>query len=123
MGYIAKESVVQEARPNKNVYSLTAEGKTQFEHYLHSPVEKDSYRSDFLVRMFFGGVFGRRDARRLDSRRDPQGGGGRRSIAADEGGLGRRHAGIENVVPGYRHRVECFQIANAARDAQAIDGL
>ncbi|MFC3803081.1 helix-turn-helix transcriptional regulator [Cohnella sp. GCM10012308] len=54
MGYIVKESIVQEGRPNKNVYSLTSDGRTQFEHYLHAPVEKDSYRSDFLVRMFFG---------------------------------------------------------------------
>ncbi|MFD2332231.1 helix-turn-helix transcriptional regulator [Cohnella sp. GCM10020058] len=54
LGYIVKESVVQEGRPNKNVYSLTSEGRAQFEHYLHSPVENDSYRSDFLVRMFFG---------------------------------------------------------------------
>lgn len=54
MGYIVKESVVQEGRPNKNVYSLTGDGRTQFERYLHAPVEKDSYRSDFLVRMFFG---------------------------------------------------------------------
>ncbi|CAI6056298.1 helix-turn-helix transcriptional regulator [Cohnella sp. JJ-181] len=54
LGYIVKESVVQEGRPNKNVYSLTSEGRAQFEQYLHSPVENDSYRSDFLVRMFFG---------------------------------------------------------------------
>ncbi|MEK0314223.1 PadR family transcriptional regulator [Cohnella sp. 56] len=54
LGYIVRESVMQEGRPNKNMYSLTAEGRAQFERYLQSPVEKDSYRSDFLVRMFFG---------------------------------------------------------------------
>lgn len=52
-GYIVKESVVQEGRPNKNVYSLTTMGREQFQTYLESPVEKDSFRSDFLVRMFF----------------------------------------------------------------------
>lgn len=54
LGYIVKESIVQEGRPNKNVYSLTDAGKEQFAHYMQSPVEKDSYRSDFLLRMFFG---------------------------------------------------------------------
>jgi len=53
LGYIAKESIVQDGRPNKNVYSLTEAGKEQFALYMHSPVEKDSYRSDFLMRMFF----------------------------------------------------------------------
>ncbi|NBD24008.1 PadR family transcriptional regulator [Paenibacillus glycinis] len=53
-GYILKESVIQESRPNKNVYSLTEAGRAQFQAYLESPVEKDSYRSDFMVRMFFG---------------------------------------------------------------------
>lgn len=53
-GYIRKESVIQESRPNKNVYSLTEAGRAQFRAYLESPLEKDSFRSDFMVRMFFG---------------------------------------------------------------------
>ncbi|MBO7748910.1 PadR family transcriptional regulator [Paenibacillus sp. MWE-103] len=53
-GFIVKESVIQEGRPNKNVYSLTDAGRAQFQAYLESPVEKDVFRSDFLVRMFFG---------------------------------------------------------------------
>lgn len=52
-GYIVKENVIQEGRPNKNTYSLTEAGREQFQKFLESPIEKDSYRSDFLVRMFF----------------------------------------------------------------------
>ncbi|MCM3631625.1 PadR family transcriptional regulator [Paenibacillus glycanilyticus] len=53
-GFIVKESVIQEGRPNKNVYSLTDAGRAQFQAYLESPIEKDVFRSDFLVRIFFG---------------------------------------------------------------------
>jgi hypothetical protein len=54
LGYITKENIPQENRPNKNVYTLTSEGKDQFQIYLNSPVEKPTIRSDFLMRMFFG---------------------------------------------------------------------
>jgi DNA-binding PadR family transcriptional regulator len=54
LGYITKENISQENRPNKNVYSLTSAGKEQFQIYLNSPVEAPTVRSDFLVRMFFG---------------------------------------------------------------------
>jgi DNA-binding PadR family transcriptional regulator len=54
LGYITKENIAQESRPNKNVYTITALGKEQFTEYLNSPVEKESVRSDFHMRMFFG---------------------------------------------------------------------
>jgi DNA-binding PadR family transcriptional regulator len=54
LGYITKENIVQENRPNKNVYTITALGKEQFSEYMSSPVEKETMRSDFHMRMFFG---------------------------------------------------------------------
>lgn len=54
LGYITKQSVPQDNRPMKNVYTLTDRGRNQFERYLESPVEKESYRSDFLTRLYFG---------------------------------------------------------------------
>lgn len=53
-GYITKESVVQEGKPNKNMYSITELGRKQFQQYLRSPVEEDVLRSDLLMRLFFG---------------------------------------------------------------------
>jgi DNA-binding PadR family transcriptional regulator len=53
-GYIVKESVVQDNRPNKNVYSITEAGRERFRQYLDSPPEKEAYKSDFMVRLFFG---------------------------------------------------------------------
>lgn len=54
LGYITKENIAQENRPNKNVYTLTQAGREQFQIYLNSPIEEPTVRSDFLVRMFFG---------------------------------------------------------------------
>ena len=53
-GLISKESVVQEGKPNKNVYAITVQGREKFMQYMHSEVEPDSFRSDLLMRLFFG---------------------------------------------------------------------
>jgi DNA-binding PadR family transcriptional regulator len=53
-GYIAKEVVIQEGKPNKNVFSITEKGKILFYEYLCSPIEDDVIRSDFLMRLHFG---------------------------------------------------------------------
>jgi DNA-binding PadR family transcriptional regulator len=53
-GYIEKDTVLQEGKPNKNVYSITEKGKELFFDYLDSPIEPDVCRSDFLMRMYFG---------------------------------------------------------------------
>ncbi len=53
-GLITKESVIQEGRPNKNLYSITEEGKLQFKKYMYSPVEDNEFKSDAMTRLFFG---------------------------------------------------------------------
>ena len=58
-GWLASQRVVQEDKPNKRVYSLTAEGKTEFIDWL-STSEDDlktsfSIKSGFLMRLFFAG--------------------------------------------------------------------
>ncbi|CAM3784545.1 PadR family transcriptional regulator [Cohnella lubricantis] len=54
LGYIEKENVVQDNRPNKNVYSITDSGRERFMAYMNSPLDVETYRSDFMVRLFFG---------------------------------------------------------------------
>ncbi len=53
-GLIKKEIVIQEGKPNKNVYTITESGKEFFYEYMNCPVENDIYRSDFLMRLYFG---------------------------------------------------------------------
>ncbi|MGZ9586371.1 PadR family transcriptional regulator [Paenibacillus marinisediminis] len=50
---IIKEIIVQEGKPNKNIYSITESGKKHFMDYMNSPVQDDIYRSDILARLFF----------------------------------------------------------------------
>lgn len=54
LGYIIKESVQQDNRPTKNVYSITDSGRERFMEYMNSPLDAETYRSDFMVRLFFG---------------------------------------------------------------------
>ncbi|MBE1446791.1 PadR family transcriptional regulator [Paenibacillus sp. OAS669] len=51
---ITKESIEQQGKPNKNVYTITEKGKAQFHSYLESKLQDNVLRSDFMVRMFFG---------------------------------------------------------------------
>lgn len=53
-GLITKESVIQEGKPNKNLYSITEEGQHQFKQYMYSPIENDEFKSDAMTRLFFG---------------------------------------------------------------------
>lgn len=55
---ITKENVLQEGKPNKNVFTITEAGKSRFYEYLHSPMETDTVKSDFLMRLYFGQLVG-----------------------------------------------------------------
>ena len=52
-GLIIKETVIQEGKPNKHVYTITVSGKKSFYEYMNEPIEDDTYRSDFLMRLYF----------------------------------------------------------------------
>ena len=53
-GLVRSALVVQSGRPNKNVYSLTLEGRACFLDTLEEPPAEDSFRSEFLMQLFFG---------------------------------------------------------------------
>jgi DNA-binding PadR family transcriptional regulator len=53
-GLITKESIQQEGKPNKNVYSITERGRELFRAYLDSDIQDNEMKSDFMVRMYFG---------------------------------------------------------------------
>lgn len=57
-GLITKENVLQEGRPNKHLYTITDKGKQQFFAYLNSPLNDDTFNSDFLMRLYFGEFVG-----------------------------------------------------------------
>lgn len=51
-GKILKEVVIQEGRPNKNIYAITESGKEEFDDYLQSEIDDETFKSDFLMRLF-----------------------------------------------------------------------
>lgn len=53
-GYITKESIIQEGKPNKNLYSITVLGREKFQEYMHGPMDSEIFRSDLLMRLYFG---------------------------------------------------------------------
>lgn len=54
-GLITKRSLVQEGKPNKNIYSVTDKGRRQFQSYLASDIQEVEIKSDIMVRLYFGG--------------------------------------------------------------------
>ncbi|WP_430509476.1 helix-turn-helix transcriptional regulator [Gottfriedia solisilvae] len=53
-GFVKKEIIQQEGKPNKNLFVITDKGKEEFIEYLESPINPTIMRSDFLIRLFFG---------------------------------------------------------------------
>ena len=52
-GKIKKEIVIQEGRPNKNVFAITEAGREEFAAYFESDVDVETVKSDLLMRLFF----------------------------------------------------------------------
>ena len=53
-GMIEKKQVIQNGKPNKNIYSITKDGKKKFRKYMNSDVVPESIKSDFLLRLYLG---------------------------------------------------------------------
>ncbi len=53
-GFVEKKTIIQDGKPNKNLFIVTEEGKKEFEKSLSNEIIDDVYTSEFLVRMYFG---------------------------------------------------------------------
>ena len=53
-GLVEKEVIFQDGKPNKNVFTITENGKIQFYNYLGTSISPESRESEFLVRMYLG---------------------------------------------------------------------
>lgn len=53
-GKVEKRVVIQESKPNKNIYTITDDGRQEFSDYLSSSTNEEILKSDFLVRIYFG---------------------------------------------------------------------
>ncbi|CAK8054317.1 PadR family transcriptional regulator [Eupransor demetentiae] len=53
-GLVTKETVVQSDKPNKNIFAITPAGKAAFKEALEADLADDSFKSDYLLRLYFG---------------------------------------------------------------------
>ncbi|HEY7835798.1 MAG TPA: PadR family transcriptional regulator [Ktedonobacterales bacterium] len=54
-GLVASDLVVQESRPNRRVYQLTAAGQAELDRWLGEPVPERFTKDQFLAKLFFCG--------------------------------------------------------------------
>jgi len=68
-GWLTSERVIQAEKPNKRVYSITANGKKELLDWLSSPeadiANATNVKSAFLLRVFFAGETGKEKALEL----------------------------------------------------------
>ncbi len=53
-GMVLVREVIQSGKPNKKIYSITPEGEAYFRDQLKKQPAADSFRSEFLMQLFFG---------------------------------------------------------------------
>ena len=64
-GKVEKKAIIQSDKPNKNVFSITDEGKDELNKYLNSNNASEVFKSDFLMKLFFGENFNRQQVIKL----------------------------------------------------------
>jgi len=53
-GHIAAQTIEQENRPNKKLYSVTEEGQAMLTEWMHQPASLSPVKDDLLVKLFAG---------------------------------------------------------------------
>jgi len=54
-GWAEKETILQEDRPNRKVYSITESGRGELQRWLVTPITQVDNRSAILIQVFFAG--------------------------------------------------------------------
>lgn len=52
-GLVEKRSIIQEGRPNKNLYRATDKGFRELQRWLAEPISSPDYKDEFMLRFFF----------------------------------------------------------------------
>jgi PadR family transcriptional regulator AphA len=52
-GLVEKRSIIQEGRPNKNLYRATEKGLQELKRWLAEPITVPDYKDEFMLRFFF----------------------------------------------------------------------
>ena len=62
LGWLTSERIIQEDKPNKRQYTITEEGKAEFQRWLTTPkANLGGVKSEFLMRIFFSADVPKKD--------------------------------------------------------------
>ncbi|USS90852.1 PadR family transcriptional regulator [Fructilactobacillus carniphilus] len=64
-GLVTKQQVNQTEKPNKNVFSIQPAGKKVFQKALHADLKGETFKSDFLLKLYFGDQLTKQQQRNL----------------------------------------------------------
>lgn len=53
-GMVTKEKVTQDEKPNKNIFYITEDGKSEFQKVVNEKTEPEVFKSDLLLKLYFG---------------------------------------------------------------------
>ena len=63
-GCITSRSLAQDGKPDKQIHTITARGRTRLEEFMSEPIHASVTRDEVLLRIFFGNFAGKRAIRR-----------------------------------------------------------
>jgi len=63
-GCITSRSLAQDGKPDKQIHTITAQGRTRLEEFMSEPIHASVTRDEVLLRIFFGNFAGKKAIRR-----------------------------------------------------------
>jgi DNA-binding PadR family transcriptional regulator len=63
-GCITSRSLAQNGKPDKQIHTITAQGRTRLEEFMSEPIHASVTRDEVLLRIFFGNFAGKKAIRR-----------------------------------------------------------
>ena len=63
-GCITSRSLAQDGKPDKQIHTITAQGRTRLEVFMSEPIHASVTRDEVLLRIFFGNFAGKKAIRR-----------------------------------------------------------
>jgi len=101
-GFITSESLPQQGRPDKQVHTITARGRSALREFLSAPIRSSVTRDEVLLRIFFGNFADKRSIKReLEAYLD--------RIRQERAHMESTEARI-TAHPGSRHEARRFQL-------------
>ncbi len=57
---VSKEIIINEGKPNSNVYTITSNGMKELQEWLKQPIEEENHRYEILLKLYFGNLISKK---------------------------------------------------------------